>query len=606
MSSGGVGKPEKKEEKKAAAIPPDYICAITSDIMDDPVMLVDGHSYERKAIAEWFLKHDTSPLTNLALPAKTLIPNRFLKQKIDEWKGQNNYLTVEKFDALVLAGDTALCKMTVPDHMWKRQFLLQCQPDGAPYGIKNGNYDAFSTFVIAANDRSASKKFPEQTEEKLTACLRTILQGTGGDVPTVMPRLVRATAVSWGYATLLKALLTVARPVHTPELLDSLDVRDMTLLHQAAKADASPACVEVLLKWPGKSNVNANGSSGTPLILAAQRPPGLRRLAVISALIHAKADVNAESTTGRTALNTVNDITGMVELLNYGADPSPVESKTKNPVHQRCVLQRAVELSIQYGDISILTRVHTAKAAYTFNGKTVLHYVAMSDNAQARGDLPTTRRVMNELFRLFGNDHINAQAPTGAYGDSTALHMAARLGRLNLALCLLEHGADPTALDCKGMTPLQNRTFDEKSTIEFRKALAEAEKKNRDSLIDKRIRHLADEHEAVRASVAAYKTSTNKRIKTLEDTVATLVAAAAKSAAAAAAPPPPAAAASDKEEKKRAAEEEEKQKPEASRKKRKQIADYDAEEEERERDIAAALEAGQSVVVVPEEYDSTA
>jgi len=47
--------------------------------MKDPVIAADGHTYERSAIEIWLKKHDTSPLTNLRLPHKHLVPNYALK-----------------------------------------------------------------------------------------------------------------------------------------------------------------------------------------------------------------------------------------------------------------------------------------------------------------------------------------------------------------------------------------------------------------------------------------------------------------------------------------------------------------------------------------------
>ena len=49
-------------------IPPDFICPITQEIMRDPVIALDGHSYERTAITQWFgLGRIKSPLTNAPL-----------------------------------------------------------------------------------------------------------------------------------------------------------------------------------------------------------------------------------------------------------------------------------------------------------------------------------------------------------------------------------------------------------------------------------------------------------------------------------------------------------------------------------------------------------
>ena len=34
------------------------------EVMQDPVIASDGHTYERAAIMEWFARKDTSPMTN--------------------------------------------------------------------------------------------------------------------------------------------------------------------------------------------------------------------------------------------------------------------------------------------------------------------------------------------------------------------------------------------------------------------------------------------------------------------------------------------------------------------------------------------------------------
>ena len=68
---------------------PDFFsCCIVADgsCMIDPVMTVDGHSYERSAIEEWFKKKATSPKTGIPLDSKALLPNLILLSQINEWK----------------------------------------------------------------------------------------------------------------------------------------------------------------------------------------------------------------------------------------------------------------------------------------------------------------------------------------------------------------------------------------------------------------------------------------------------------------------------------------------------------------------------------------
>jgi len=70
-----------------------FKCPITHSIMHDPVIIggedSDGHTYERTAIREWLDKSNRSPVTNMTLSDKNLIPNRALKEAIENWK-QNN------------------------------------------------------------------------------------------------------------------------------------------------------------------------------------------------------------------------------------------------------------------------------------------------------------------------------------------------------------------------------------------------------------------------------------------------------------------------------------------------------------------------------------
>lgn len=93
-------------------IPLDFICPITHEIMKDPViaegnvnkritrdlksssfliillleiMILDGFSYEREALEEWFSRgKDTSPMTNLELSPE-VIENSVLRERIESF-----------------------------------------------------------------------------------------------------------------------------------------------------------------------------------------------------------------------------------------------------------------------------------------------------------------------------------------------------------------------------------------------------------------------------------------------------------------------------------------------------------------------------------------
>jgi hypothetical protein len=70
-------------------IPTEFECPISYDIMNDPVICSDGHTYERGEIIKWLKTNNTSPKTNIKLKNKKLTPNLSLKMLIDDWKENN-------------------------------------------------------------------------------------------------------------------------------------------------------------------------------------------------------------------------------------------------------------------------------------------------------------------------------------------------------------------------------------------------------------------------------------------------------------------------------------------------------------------------------------
>lgn len=67
--------------------PDAFTCAITRDIMEDPVVAADGHSYERVAITHWLSRSRRSPMTNEPMGTE-LVPNIALRKAIGEWRTQ--------------------------------------------------------------------------------------------------------------------------------------------------------------------------------------------------------------------------------------------------------------------------------------------------------------------------------------------------------------------------------------------------------------------------------------------------------------------------------------------------------------------------------------
>lgn len=71
-------------------------CAISGKMFFDPVMTVDGCTYERQMIEKWFEWNNTSPQTNEVLHSLDLIPNVAMKSMI------NDFLELNKLNGIEL------------------------------------------------------------------------------------------------------------------------------------------------------------------------------------------------------------------------------------------------------------------------------------------------------------------------------------------------------------------------------------------------------------------------------------------------------------------------------------------------------------------------
>ncbi|KAF5456243.1 hypothetical protein F2P56_025744 [Juglans regia] len=69
--------------------PNHFICPILKEVMNDPCVAADGYTYDRGAIDQWLEVNNKSPMTNMPLPNKNLIPNFTLLSAIMEWKSRD-------------------------------------------------------------------------------------------------------------------------------------------------------------------------------------------------------------------------------------------------------------------------------------------------------------------------------------------------------------------------------------------------------------------------------------------------------------------------------------------------------------------------------------
>ncbi|OVA14018.1 Protein kinase domain [Macleaya cordata] len=78
------------DDEHSQVPPPSYfICPILQQMMREPHVAADGFTYEGEALKEWLDGgNDTSPMTNLKLAHRNLVPNHSLRSAIQEWLQQ--------------------------------------------------------------------------------------------------------------------------------------------------------------------------------------------------------------------------------------------------------------------------------------------------------------------------------------------------------------------------------------------------------------------------------------------------------------------------------------------------------------------------------------
>lgn len=79
------------QPKQAAPVPAEFICPITNEIMQDPVMTIFGHNFERGALLEWLREHSTCPLSRNHLKLSNVVSNSKMQARIQDWCYANNH-----------------------------------------------------------------------------------------------------------------------------------------------------------------------------------------------------------------------------------------------------------------------------------------------------------------------------------------------------------------------------------------------------------------------------------------------------------------------------------------------------------------------------------
>jgi Mg-chelatase subunit ChlD len=123
--------------------PSEFMCPISMDLMTDPVIGNDGHTYERTAITEWLSTHNVSPLTRRPMTLADIQPNFALRGAIERWRLSN--------EAMPTLNDIPLIMNTKSFTATSRKFNNEMCLD-----IKTTHNTPMETVLIAVIDVSGS------------------------------------------------------------------------------------------------------------------------------------------------------------------------------------------------------------------------------------------------------------------------------------------------------------------------------------------------------------------------------------------------------------------------------------------------------------------
>jgi U-box domain len=102
-------------------VPTEFLCPITMEIMDYPVLSRYGNNFERSAILAWIEEGSgTCPMTRLPLTMRDLIHNNSLLNAIEQWRRMNGLSTGRPFDEMQSDGSDIMHRVygaAIPSHL---------------------------------------------------------------------------------------------------------------------------------------------------------------------------------------------------------------------------------------------------------------------------------------------------------------------------------------------------------------------------------------------------------------------------------------------------------------------------------------------------------
>jgi hypothetical protein len=176
-------------EENDLPLPDEFLCPITHELMTDPVITVDGQSYERTAIQEWFQRGSiTSPATGAILTSNILVPNHALRNAIYKFHEHLPFLKVHLLEIAEMRQQLDRKEREIRDHI-KHGLVLISVIDLTRISTK------LQSSAVLLPPQSTGAKHDKATEQTVAA---EEMKGGVDDITTAALSLINTNVIGGG------------------------------------------------------------------------------------------------------------------------------------------------------------------------------------------------------------------------------------------------------------------------------------------------------------------------------------------------------------------------------------------------------------------------